>query len=211
MMFVTESEHSPHFERLYESIKRPDGSYDATVLDEASHDRFLKHFRDFVQTGDILETPIKLHGAKRTVTATAVAESGSFDVKDSQHVILPFSPQSGSGKVFLSRNGNSRTVKYSDSTNSITVEGKTYSIGDRFQMLGRTVTVADGSIVLVFSDSVVGSYPHSAATASAVTSTYGSNFVRDFTANAGYMMATKDEGSAASSNISGMIYDTHPH
>jgi len=208
MTFTTESESEPHLDRLYESLRRPDGSYDATLLDEAAHDNFLKHFSSFVTTGDVLETPIKLHGARFNVTASAVAESDSFDVGSSKNVMLPFSPDSGAGKVVLMRGEDARTVRYSDATNTITVEGKTYGIGDRFQMFGRTVTVADGSIVLVFSDSVVAAYPHSASTASAVTSTYGSNFVKDFTASEGFMMATKSANLSASSKISGMIFDT---
>ena len=75
-------------------------------------------------------------------------------------------------------------------------------------MMGRMVTVADGSIVLVFADTVAKTWGFSSASALNTVGSAGTSFQKNVTANVVNLMSSKADGETASTYLSAWAHNT---
>ncbi len=99
-------------------------------------------------------------------------------------------------------------LTYTPADDSFVLGDRVLRVGDRFELFGRAVTVADGSIVLVFEDTVQLTYPFGIDTALRVTTTAGSQFSKNATVNVLNVVGTRTTGNAGSTIQSGWLYDS---
>lgn len=219
----------PHLDNMYSSVRLDDGTYDATHFDKTVHDVFLKYFNDIVEDGDTIYTSVILKGAPKNIETRAVVEGSTTDVSGDQNLFLPFTTESDSAQVVTLSNAvpvadievtadadayvseehvSSVDVLYTPESDTFTLGGKSYGVGDKFTLFGKMVTVADGSIVLVFEDTVAKSYPFSTTTASNVIGPYGSQFAKNYTCNAINIVGAKTTGVSGNTSSSAWVYDT---
>lgn len=223
--FKTSPESEPNLDNLYESIKLEDGTYDATQFDKNVHDIFLKYFNDVVKNGDTIYTSVVLKGSAKNIQTQAVVEGTTVSVSGDKNLFLPFSTDSVSkNQVVTLKNDVNATAKdvptdqtsyapnvtltYSPLEDSFVMGDRVYKVGDRFELFGRAVTVADGSIVLVFEDTVQMVYPFDISSATNVTTTLGSQFAKNLTINVMNIVGTRVTGSSGNTHQSGWLYDS---
>ena len=218
--FKTFPESDPQLHNLYQSVKLDDGTYDATQFDKKVHDVFLKFFNDVVQNGDTIYTSVVLKGATKNIETQAVVEGSTVDVHGDKNLFLPFTIDSQKNQVVTlenkvvqdSKDENTYASKvqltYSPEQDSFILGDRVLKVGDRFELFGRAVTVADGSIVLVFEDTVQLVYPFDTTTAANVTTSAGSQFVKNVTCNVSNIIGTRTTGNSGSTYQSGWIYDS---
>lgn len=219
--FKTFTESEPHLENLYQSVKLADGTYDATQFDKKAHDVFLKYFNEVVQDGDTIYTSVVLKGASKNIETQAVVEGSTVDVSGNKNLFLPFTTDSTNKNQVVTLQNNVKKDSTSDSTyaskvqltytpleDSFVLGDRVLKVGDRFELFGRAVTVADGSIVLVFEDTVQLVYPFDTTTASNVTTSAGSQFVKNSTCNVINIVGTRTTGNSGSTYQSGWLYDS---
>lgn len=203
----------PELNNLYESIKLADGTYDATNLEKKAHDVFLQYFNDVVKNGDTIYTSVIFKGTPKNISTSAVVEGTTRDVSGNKSLFLPFTSDATSSQtVTLSdkkENTKSSDVKlvYTPTSDSFSFGGKSYSIGDTFELFGRMVTVADGSIVLVFEDTVALVYPFDVTTAANVTTSGGSQFLKNVTCNVVNVVGSKLTGEEGTTHSSAWVYE----
>lgn len=215
----------PHLKNLYLSVKLEDGTYDATQFDKTVHDIFLKYFNQIVENGDIIYTSVILKGAPKNIETKAVVEGSTTDVSGDENLFLPFTKDSGASQVVTLNNAvpvdddveesdndvaqpSDVEVVYTPEIDSFTIGGKVYGVGDKFSLFGKMVTVADGSIVLVFEDTVAKVYPFNTSTASNVLGPLGSQFAKNVTCSVINVVGSKTTGGAGSTSSSSWVYDT---
>ncbi len=221
--FKTHTEGEPHLDNLYESVKLADGTYDATQFEKKAHDVFLRYFNDVVRNGDTIYTTVVLKGASKNIQTQAVLEGSTVSVSGEENLFLPFTTDSDSmnqvvtlenkvGKSTDDEDVNnyapSVNLTYTPANDSFVLGDRVFRVGDRFELFGRAVTVADGSIVLVFEDTVQLVYPFAIGSASNVTTSAGSQFVKNSTCNVINIIGTRTTGNAGSTYQSGWIYDS---
>ena len=224
--FETWSEEDPHLNNLYASVRLDDGSYDATQFDKNVHDAFLQYFNDIVKSGDTIYTSVILKGAPKDIETKAVVEGSTTDVSGGENLFLPFTKDAGGPQVVTLNNAVtpeesdereadqdlSRAPRvdllYTPESDSFTLGGRVYGIGDKFSLFGKMVTVADGSIVLVFEDTVAKAYPFSTTTASNVLGPLGSQFAKNVTCSVINVVGSKTTGVAGGTFSSSWVYDT---
>jgi hypothetical protein len=215
----------PHLENLYLSVKLEDGTYDATQFDKNVHDIFLKYFNQIVENGDTIYASVILKGAPKHIETKAVVEGSTVDVSGDDNLFLPFTKDSDSAQIVTLSNavpvddaaendGNHEQhpsdveLFYTPENDSFTIGGEVYSIGDKFSLFGKMVTVADGSIVLVFEDTVAKVYPFNTSTASNVLGPLGSQFAKNVTCSVINVVGSKTTGASGSTSSSSWVYDT---
>ena len=219
--FKTFSEEEPHLDNLYQSVKLEDGTYDATQFDKKAHDVFLKYFNEVVNDGDTIYTSVVLKGTSKNIETKAVVEGSTVGVSGNNNLFLPFTVDSSkTNQVVTLENNVEKDTKddntyaskvqltYTPTTDSFVLGDRVLKVGDRFELFGRAVTVADGSIVLVFEDTVQLTYPFDTTTAANVTTSAGSQFVKNTTCNVMNIIGTTTTGNAGSTHQSGWIYDS---
>jgi hypothetical protein len=208
--FDTRTTEEPHWSELLAVLQKPDG-YDATGLSQHMHDIFIENLSSIVKTGDAVYTTITMDGNTYHVRAEAIVHGDTKDIDTTSSVLLPFAPGvSTSSRQFVTLKVGTMTrdVDYSPDTNDISIDDIKYSIGSRFNLMGRLCTVAAGSLVLVFVDSVAKTYPYAASTALAVTSTKGNLFAKGLTCSALNLVGTKNSGEVGTASSSMYMYDT---
>lgn len=215
----------PHLDNLYSSVKLDDGTYDATQFDKTVHDVFLKYFNEIVENGDTIYTSVILKGAPKNIETRAVVEGSTTDVSGDQNLFLPFTTESDGDQVVILKNAvpaadvdadsniteeylSNVEVLYRPESDTFTLGGKEYGVGDKFPLFGKMVTVADGSIVLVFEDTVAKSYPFNTTTASNVVGQLGSQFAKNYTCNVINVVGSKTTGVTGNTFSSAWVYDT---
>lgn len=219
----------PHLENLYSSVRLEDGTYDATQFDKTVHDVFLKYFNDIVENGDTIYTSVILKGAPKKIETRAVVEGSTTDVSGDENLFLPFTTDSDGAQIVTFNNTVPDTddevttdadaevaekyptnveLLYTPESDSFTIGGKVNGVGDKFSLFGKMVTVADGSIVLMFEDTVAKAYPLSTTTASNVVGPYGSQFAKNYTCNALNVVRSQTTGVAGNTSSSSWVYDT---
>ena len=201
---------TPCFENLYESIRNADGVYDTTIFEKELHDIFLENFSQIVNDGDKILANVKVNGAQQKVETVAVRDGSTMKVETNSNVFLPFSidSQSKLQTVTLSKDMDNATLAYDPRENMFGYCGDMYSVGDKFEMFGKMVTVADGSIVLLFSDTVQKEWPFLGTKALAVVGEAGSHFMKNITANVSNLMCNKADGETASTYNSAWVHNT---
>ena len=208
---VTTSEYEkPCFENLYESIRNADGVYDTTNFEKELHDIFLENFSQIVHDGDKILANVNVNGSQQNVETVAVRDGSTMKVETNSNVFLPFSVDSTSRlqTVTLSVENEKATLAYEPRDNMFGYAGETYSVGDKFEMFGKMVTVADGSIVLLFSDTVQKVWPFLDTKALAVVGDAGSHFMKNITANVSNLMCDKATGETSSTHNSAWVHNT---
>ena len=219
----------PHLENLYASVRLEDGTYDATQFDKTVHDVFLKYFNDIVANGDTIYASVILKGAPKNIETRAVVEGSRTGVVGDQNLFLPFSKSSESAQMVTLSNsfpvddnktrieadvaaaddgGDDVTLLYTPESDTFAIGGNVYGVGDKFNLFGRMVTVADGSIVLVFEDTVAKAYPFATTTASNVLGPLGSQFMKNMTCNIINVIGSKTTGVSGNTSASSWVYDT---
>lgn len=221
--FKTFPESEPHLNNLYESVKLSDGTYDATQFEKKAHDVFLKYFNDVVKNGDTIYTSVVLKGASKNIQTQAVVEGSTVSVSGDENLFLPFTTDSThenqivtlENKVTQKQSADDENayapkvqLTYTPSSDSFVLGDRVFKVGDRFELFGKAVTVADGSIVLVFEDTVQLVYPFAIGSASNVTTSAGSQFVKNSTVNTINIIGTRTTGNAGSTRQSGWLYDS---
>ncbi|CAM9154413.1 unnamed protein product [Ectocarpus sp. 8 AP-2014] len=199
----------PCLQNLYKSTLDSEGVYNTTMFNKETHDVFVKHFSDIVQAGDRILAPVSLRGAKKDILTRAVTDGTTMEIVDDSSLFLPFSDKNESVQtVTLRRGPDESTVVYDASCNSVCCGGVSYAVGETMDVLGKTVTVGDGSIVLVFSDVVAKVFPFSAAVALSVVGTRGSSFMKNQVANTSSLIASKTTGAKGDTSASCWVHDT---
>ena len=219
--FKTFSEDKPHLENLYESIKLEDGTYDATQLEKKAHDVFLKYFNEVVNNGDTIYASVVYNGATKNIETQAVVEGSTVSVSGDKNLFLPFTPDSSNKNQVVTLENKVKSevddenkyaskvqLMYTPEEDSFVLGDRVLKVGDKFELFGRSVTVADGSIVLVFEDTVQLVYPFDISTASNVTTTAGSQFSKNVTCNVSNIIGTTTTGVSGSTHQSSWIYDS---
>lgn len=87
-----------------------------------------------------------------------------LDARNENYVYIPFEQAAGSGQqVTLTLQGSDATMTYNESTNQVTFQGETYSIGDTFFVTTnsgqRRILLQEGSVVLVVESAVPQTVP----------------------------------------------------
>lgn len=204
---TTCSEEEPALENLYESLKTGD-KYDTTRLNKYVHDVFLANFSKIVNQGDDIIATVGVNGVEKQVLTKAVVDGGSYNI-DGNNLFMPFSKDSGKIMQFVTLvDSEEANLTYSPETDMFSYAGEEYGIGDKFEMMGRMVTVADGSIVLVFADTVAKTWGFSSASALNSVGSYGSIFQKNVTANVVNLMSSKADGETASTYMSAWAHNT---
>ncbi|ACH46817.1 unknown [Feldmannia species virus] len=211
--FTTKSSENPELSALYSSIRTPEGIFDTTRFDTKLHDIFVENFSSIVSPGDRILAKVVVNGAPQEVmTVAASGEGSSFDVDAESNIFLPFHRKTGEALVqtVTLRHPTSAdaTLVYDSSTDNLAYGGDHYGVGDKFELFNRTVTVADGSIVLLFSDTVAKTWPFDASKALSVVGSAGSHFMKNITCNTHNLVGQKIDGETGSTYNSAWIHNT---
>ena len=218
LSFKTFPETDPHLENLYESVKSEDGTYDATQFEKNVHDIFLKYFNDVVKSGDKIYTSVNIKGTQRNIETTAVVKDEIMSVSGDENLFLPFAQDAGKNQKVTLQNavGKSDTeinyaakvdLVYNDLTDSFVMGDRVLKVGDKFELFGKAITVAQGSIVLVFEDTVALVYPFDITTAPKVVGTLGSQFTKNLTCNVVNTIGSTTTGVSGNCYQSTWMYD----
>lgn len=210
--FVTSDKSEPNLHNLYEGIRRPDGVYDTTRFEKNVHDVFVENFSDIVKSGDVILATVTTNGVKQDVETVAIRDGSRMTVerKDQKNLFLPFSTDRSSLQTVTLEHSDSDevTLAYDPTENAFGYGGDMYSVGDKFELFGQMVTVADGSIVLLFSDTVAKTWPFASSKALAVVGAAGSHFMKNITANVVNLMGDKEDGATGSTYNSAWMHNT---
>lgn len=210
--FTTKDSDVPCLQNLYEGIRRPDGVYDTTRFEKNVHDVFLENFSQIVNTGDTILASVTVNGVPQDVETVAVRDGSSMkvDTSETQNYFLPFSSDNKSSlqTVTLQNVDSDVTLAYDRSENLFGYGGDMYGVGDKFELFGNMVTVADGSIVLLFSDTVAKVWPFDSSKALSVVGAAGSHFMRNLTTNVLNMVGEKVDGEKGSTYNSTWVHNT---
>eukprot|EP00903_Cladosiphon_okamuranus_P017783 g16368.t1 len=132
-----------------------------------------------------------------------------MEIVDDSSLFLPFSDKKDSMQtVTLRRDHEETTMAYDPTCNSVCYRGASYGVGETMEVLGKMVTVGDGSIVLVFSDVVAKVFPYSAAVALSVVGSRGSSFMKNQVSNTTSLIASKTTGAKGDTSASCWVHDT---
>ena len=210
--FTTKDSDVPCLENLYEGIRRPDGVYDTTRFEKHVHDVFLANFSQIVHSGDRILASVTVNGIAEDVETVAVRDGSSMKVDTSQtnNYFLPFSSDNESKlqTVTLQHETQDATLAYDRTENEFGYGGDMYGVGDKFELFGKMVTVADGSIVLLFSDTVAKVWPFDSSKALSVVGAAGSHFMKNLTTNVLNMVGEKVDGEKGSTYNSTWVHNT---
>ncbi|CAM9902254.1 unnamed protein product [Pylaiella littoralis] len=211
--FTTKDSSSPCLENLYKGIRRADGVYDTTRFEKNVHDVFLENFSQIVHSGDRILASVTVNGIPQDVETVAVRDGSSMKVDTSQtnNFFLPFSADNKSSLqtvTLLHGEKQDVTLAYDRNENEFGYGGDMYGVGDKFELFGKMVTVADGSIVLLFSDTVAKAWPFDSSKALSVVGAAGSHFMRNLTTNVLNMVGEKADGEKGTTYNSTWIHNT---
>ena len=208
--FTTNGQETPDLHNLYEGIRRPDGVYDTTRFEKHVHDVFLENFSQIVGTGDTILASVTVNGVPQEVETVAVREGSSMKLENQKNLFLPFSTDNKSAlqTVTLQHNTSDVTLAYDRAENEFGYGGDMYGVGDKFELFGKMVTVADGSIVLLFSDTVAKAWPFDSTKALAVVGAAGSHFMRNITTSVMNIVGEKGDGEKGSTYSSAWVHNT---
>ena len=210
--FTTKGSDVPCLENLYQAIRRPDGVYDTTRFEQKLHDVFLENFSQVVSSGDTILASVTSNGVSQDVETVAVTEGSSMkvDTGGTPNYFLPFSSDNKSKlqTVTLQHETEDAILAYDRNVNEFGYGGDMYGVGDKFELFGKMVTVADGSIVLLFSDTVAKAWPFDSSKALSVVGAAGSHFMKNLTTNVLNMVGEKVDGEKGSTYNSTWIHNT---
>lgn len=210
--FTTKDSDVPCLQNLYEGIRRPDGVYDTTRFEKSVHDVFLENFSQIVNSGDTILASVTVNGVPQDVETVAVRDGSSMkvDTSETQNYFLPFSSDNKSKlqTVTLEHETEDVTLAYDRNENEFGYGGDMFGVGDKFELFGKMVTVADGSIVLLFSDTVAKVWPFDSSKALSVVGAAGSHFMRNLTTNVLNMVGEKVDGEKGSTYNSTWVHNT---
>lgn len=210
--FTTSSSIEPDLHNLYKGIRRPDGVYDTTRFEKRVHDVFLENFSDIVKSGDTILASVTVNGVPQEVETVAVREGSSMkvEVNSEKNLFLPFSVDNKNSlqTVTLAEAKEEVTLAYDREENQFGYGGDMYGVGDKFELFGKMVTVADGSIVLLFSDTVAKAWPFDPSKALHTVGAAGSHFMKNITTNVLNLVGEKVDGEKGSTYNSTWVHNT---
>lgn len=208
---------NPCLENLYMGLRNSEGVYDTTRLNKNVHDIFLANFSSIVTSGDSILANVTVNGIEKEIMTSAIIDGGFIGVSSESNVFLPFSKDNGKSMQAVTlkdeKNSESATLAYDREEDAFFYGGEMYRVGDRFEMFGQMVTVGDGSIVLIFSDTVVKDwlvdlpFQHAYA-ASVALGTAGTSIMSNCVSNTYHTMTSKTTGASASTYHSAWVHDT---
>lgn len=215
--FSTKPSSSPALANLYEGIRRRDGVYDTTRFEDEVHDVFLANFSQIVSSGDKILATVSVNGVPRDVETVAVREGSKMKVEvgEQNNLFLPFSTDNENSLQTVTLQagdmGGRRvpdvTLAYDRYENQFGYGGDMYGVGDKFELFGQMVTVADGSIVLIFSDTVAKAWPFDSSKALSVIGSAGSHFMKNITSNVMNIIGEKEDGQKGSTYSSAWVHN----
>lgn len=208
--FVTSDASDLNLSNLYQSIRNDDGVYDTTRFAKELHDVFLANFSSVVRSGDKILANVTVDGVAKSVETVAVRDGASMTIQTDSNLFLPFTVDTKSSMqtVTLRNDAENATLAYDPAENLFGYGGDMYGVGDKFELFGKMVTVADGSIVLLFSDTVAKTWPFQASKALAVVGAAGSHFMKNISANVMNLVAEKADGEVGSTYNSAWVHNT---
>lgn len=209
--FTTSSSEEPGLQNLYQGIRRPDGVYDTTRFEKRVHDVFLENFSDVVKSGDTILASVTVNGVPQEVETVAVREGSSMKVEVQKNLFLPFSVDNKNSiqtVTLMDAKSADVTLAYDPQENQFGYGGDMYGVGDKFELFGKMVTVADGSIVLLFSDTVAKAWPFDPSKALHTVGAAGSHFMRNITTNVLNLVGEKVSGEKGSTYNSTWVHNT---
>ena len=212
--FTTNDTSSPSLDNLYRGIRRPDGVYDTTRFEKNVHDVFLENFSEVVNSGDVILARVTVNGVPQEIETVAVRDGSSMNVatiEDHKNLFLPFSADNRNYLQTVTLQHNDKedvTLAYDREENQFGYGGDMYGVGDKFELFGQMVTVADGSIVLLFSDTVAKAWPFDSSKALSVVGAAGSHFMRNITTSVLNLVGEKADGEKGSTYNSAWIHNT---
>ena len=154
--FKTCSYEEPCLENLYESLLKNE-EYDTTLLNKKIHDIFVQNFSTIVKTGDQILANVSVDGTNKQLKTVAVRDGEKINVSE-ESVFLPFSPENQNfmqSATIVGEKNEEAVLFYDREEDAFGYGGEMFKVGDKFEMFGRSVLIGYGSIVLIFSDTVV--------------------------------------------------------
>jgi len=132
-----------------------------------------------VKNGDVIYASVVYNGETKNIETQAVLEGSTVSVSGDKNLFLPFTPDSSNKNQVVTLENNVKNnvddentyahkvkLNYTPKEDSFILGDRVLKVGDKFELFGRSVTVADGSIVLVFEDTVQFVFPFDTSVAS---------------------------------------------
>jgi len=171
--FTTPAATKNNCRALHQKLRKKNRSgqsvFDLTV-DSESLAIVKQTIRDMCNTGDRVRMRFRAQDRILDAELHYIRNGEKFRLQEGSHnALLAFEQSRGSAQKVRLQSHDKRSessIGYDESSNRIIVGQNSYGIGDTFFMHGRRVTVAQGSIVLMFANVVPDSFPY----ASSVTS-----------------------------------------
>lgn len=118
------------------------GVYDLTLLTDETASTIRNQIDGLLTTGSVVQMNVSQFS---TNTFKVLTRGGISVVPDDEQILIPFEPTAGSSQsvTFQLTDTSSSVVTYDETQNTIVVNGITYSVGDRFVLDGKSVTVFD--------------------------------------------------------------------
>lgn len=203
-------EDSPCLDNLYAGLRNRDGIITTTQLNKEVHDVLVKNFSSIVESGDTIVATVSINGVPKEITTSAVTNGSTISIDNDNNIFLPFSTENTDMQTAtLKSESGEATLAYDPEDDSFGYGGEMYRVGDKFEMLGKSVTVGYGSIVLVFADTVAKTWVFPASNAASVSAgSAGSNFTSNLTASVMNLVATKADLESTSTYNSTWAHNT---
>ena len=215
--FKTSSIEEPCLDNMYVSLRNVDGQYDTTRLNKKVHDIFVEKFSNIVKSGDSILANVSIEGVSKEMKTVAVRDGEKINVTE-ESVFLPFSTENPSfmQTATIVHGDDEAVLSYDREEDAFGYGGEMFRVGDKFEIFGKTVTVGYGSIVLIFSDTVVKEWVtglnYTDAKAGLIAAGQaGSSFTSTMNAATMNLVAEKtDTTSGSPTTLHGYTTPTHP-
>jgi len=212
--FKTSSIEEPCLDNMYVSLRNVDGQYDTTRLNKKVHDIFVEKFSNIVKSGDSILANVSIEGVSKEMKTVAVRDGEKINVTE-ESVFLPFSTENPSfmQTATIVHGDDEAVLSYDREEDAFGYGGEMFRVGDKFEIFGKTVTVGYGSIVLIFSDTVVKEWVtglnYTDAKAGLIAAGQaGSSFTSTMNAATMNLVAEKTDTTSGSTYNSAWVYNT---
>jgi hypothetical protein len=143
---------------MYDKLKN--GVIDLSSMDNSVSREFKAFIVENGTSGDILRVNIDVSGQLLNAEARLVKNGDTICSSDSdKNIYLPFSFSDKPQEVIMKSGDKVETLKYDIEEESLIVDSRRYGFGESFVLGGRRVVLGQGSVVVIFEDSLPLSFP----------------------------------------------------
>ncbi len=131
-----------------EDFQISSGSYSLSNLTTSVLNTLKPKLNSTFATGDRILTEVVYKGSTTTQVTTFVNVYDAVDALPDTYVLLPFSVDNGSNQTvdILASDSSSVVCEFDETTQTITVDGQAYSIGDSFVYNGLEVVISNSVV-----------------------------------------------------------------